>query len=112
MTVDHDDDLAGLRRAGRAVAGARDAVLAAIGPGTTAGDLDAIARDVLRSHGARSAPQLAYGFPRTACISIDDEAAHGVPSQRRLRAGDLVNVEPTIVVTRGAPLVMTASAPG
>jgi methionyl aminopeptidase len=94
MTVDGEDDIAGLRRAGRAVAEARDAMLDALAPGTTTADLDALAREVLRRHGARSAPQLAYGFPGTTCISVNDEAAHGVPSATRvLRAGDLVNVD-------------------
>jgi methionyl aminopeptidase len=94
MTAEHDDDVAGLRLAGRAVADARDTMVAALSPGMTTADLDAIARDVLRRHGARSAPQLAYGFAGTTCISINDEAAHGVPSpQRVLRAGDLVNID-------------------
>jgi methionyl aminopeptidase len=61
VTIDHDDDLEGLRRAGRAVAEARDAMLAAVAPGVTTGALDAIGRDVLRAHGARSAPQLRSG---------------------------------------------------
>lgn len=94
MTAEHDDDVAGLRLAGRAVADARDTMLAELTSGMTTADLDAIARDVLCRHGARSAPQLAYGFPGTTCISINDEAAHGVPSsQRVLRAGDLVNID-------------------
>jgi methionyl aminopeptidase len=94
VTVDGEDDVAGLQRAGQAVAQARDAMLAAIEPGVTTGALDAIAHDVLRAHGARSAPQLAYGFPGTTCISVNHEAAHGIPSARRvLRAGDVVNVD-------------------
>jgi methionyl aminopeptidase len=76
------------------VADARDAMLAAVAPGVTTAELDVIARDVLRAHGARSAPMLAYGFPGTACISVNDEAAHGVPSRTKvLRDGDLVNVD-------------------
>jgi methionyl aminopeptidase len=94
MTVDGEDDIRGLRLAGRAVADARDAMLRAIRPGVTTAELDAIARDVLRHHGARSAPQLAYGFPGTTCISVNHEAAHGIPSStRRLRDGDVVNVD-------------------
>jgi methionyl aminopeptidase len=94
MTVDGEHDVEGLRLAGRAVAAARDAMLAAVEPGITTGALDAIARDVLQAHGARSAPQLAYGFPGTTCISVNHEAAHGIPSPtRRLRAGDIVNVD-------------------
>jgi methionyl aminopeptidase len=94
MTIDGDDDLEGLRRAGRAVAEARDAMLAAAAPGVTTADLDAVGRSVLRAHGARSAPQLAVGFPAATCVSVNDQAAHGVPSPTRaLRAGDLVNVD-------------------
>jgi methionyl aminopeptidase len=94
MTIDGDDQLEGLRRAGRAVADARDAMLAAVQPGITTGELDVIGRDVLRHHGARSAPQVVHRFPGTTCISVNDEAAHGIPSGlRRLHEGDLVNVD-------------------
>jgi methionyl aminopeptidase len=94
VTIDSDDDLAGLTEVSRVVATARDSMLAAVRPGVTTGELDAIARDVLRAAGARSAPRLAYGFPGWSCISVNDEAAHGVPSlTRHLREGDLVNVD-------------------
>ena len=94
MTIDDDDDLRGLRRCGQVVAATRDAMVAAVEPGITTGELDAIGRRMLRSHGARSAPRLAYRFPGSTCISVNDEAAHGVPSTSRfLREGDLVNID-------------------
>jgi methionyl aminopeptidase len=69
-------------------------MVAAVAPGVSTGELDAIARDVFREHGARSAPRLTYGFPGSTCISVNDEAAHGIPSTtRHLRAGDLVNLD-------------------
>jgi methionyl aminopeptidase len=93
MTIDHDDDLAGLQRAGRAVAEARDAMLAAVAPGVSTAELDAVGREVLDRHGALAAPPT-VGFPAATCISVNDEAAHGIPSPRRLlRDGDLVNVD-------------------
>jgi methionyl aminopeptidase len=93
MTVDHDDDLAGLRAAATAVAEARDAMLTAVAPGVPTAELDAVGRDVLAAHGARPAPPT-VGFPAATCISVNDEAAHGIPSRRRLlRDGDLVNVD-------------------
>jgi len=93
MTIDGPDDLDGLRRAGAVVAEARDAMLAAIGPGVTTADLDAVGRHILRANGARSAPR-SVGFPAATCVSVNDEAAHGIPSPDRvLRAGDLVNVD-------------------
>ena len=94
MTVEGEEDLAGLARAGRAVAEARDAMAEAVAPGVSTGELDAIGRDVLRGHGARSAPRLTYGFPGSTCISVNHEAAHGVPSRLRvLHDGDLVNLD-------------------
>lgn len=93
MSIDGQEDLLGLERAGRAVAEARDAMAAEAVPGISTLELDAIGREVLQRHGARSAPQLAYGFPGTTCISVNDELAHGVPSERVLREGDLVNID-------------------
>ena len=93
MTIEHEDDLAGLRRAGAAVAAARDEVLRHVRPGVSTRELDAIGLAVLRAHGARPAPALAYGFPGTCCISVDDELAHGIPSRRVLRSGNVVNVD-------------------
>lgn len=69
-------------------------MLAAVEPGITTGELDAIGRGLLRAAGARSAPRLTYGFPGSTCISVNHEAAHGVPSRLRpLRNGDLVNID-------------------
>jgi methionyl aminopeptidase len=94
MTIDHDDDLEGLKRSGAVVAEARDAMVAAVEPGISTAELDAVGRAVMRRHGARSAPRLAYRFPGSTCISVNDEAAHGIPSPRRfLRAGDLVKID-------------------
>lgn len=94
MTVANGEELEGLQRAGAAVASARDAMLAQVTPGITTADLDAIGRDVLEAHGARSAPRLAYGFPGWTCISVNDAIAHGVPSPHAvLQEGDLVNVD-------------------
>lgn len=94
MTVENEDDVVGLKRAGRAVREALEEMAANVAPGITTADLDAIGRDVLRRHGATSAPQKAYDFPGTTCISVEDQLAHGVPSpKRRLREGQLVNVD-------------------
>ena len=93
MTVDHEDDLAGLQLAGRVVAEARDAMLAAAAPGVSTAELDEVGRNILDRHGARPAPPT-VGFPAATCVSINDEAAHGIPSPwRRLADGDLVNVD-------------------
>jgi len=94
MTINHQSDIEALKLIGAVVAEARDTMGAAVEPGMTTADLDAIGREVLAKHGARSAPQLAYKFPAATCISVNDEIAHGIPSpKRRLNAGDLVNID-------------------
>lgn len=93
MTVEDKHDIEALRCIGAIVAEARDTMGESVEPGVTTAELDAIGLGVLSKYGARSAPQLAYGFPATTCISVNDELAHGVPSDRKLRAGDLVNID-------------------
>lgn len=94
MSIDGEEDVEGLKRAGEAVAKARDTMAEHVAPGVTTAELDAVGRDVLRRYGARSAPQLAYDFPGVTCISVNDELAHGIPSRTRvLREGDLVNID-------------------
>src|SRR4051794_8339962 len=95
MSVDTPEELAGLRRAGRAVSATLREVAGRVRPGVTAAELDAHAARVFAHHGARSAPALVYGFPGTICISVDDEAVHGIPGPRRLRAGELVKLDVT-----------------
>ena len=67
----------------------------AVRPGITTGELDAIAKRELARAGARSGPQLDYGFPGATCISVNDEAVHGIPGRRILRRGDLVKLDVT-----------------
>ncbi len=96
MSIESTGDLIGLQRAGRVVALALQAMRRAVGPGTTTGELDAVGAAVFSRFGARSAPQLAYGFPGVSCISLNDEAVHGVPSPTRaIRRGDLVKLDVT-----------------
>lgn len=93
MTIDSEEDLERLKRAGRVVAAALRSMAEAVDAGVTTAELDAVGAAVLEAHGARSAPQLVYRFPGATCISINDQAAHGVPGNRVLQAGDLVNID-------------------
>jgi methionyl aminopeptidase len=96
MSIGSQDDVDGLTRAGRVVALAIDAMRRSVRPGMTTKELDDVGAAVFRRHGARSAPQLAYDFPGVNCISLNDEAVHGIPSARRIIArGDLVKIDVT-----------------
>jgi methionyl aminopeptidase len=95
MSIDSDEDLEGLRAAGRVVADALRAMRARVAPGVTTAELDRVGAEVFAAAGARSGPNLAYGFPGVNCISVNDEAVHGIPGPRVLRGGDLVKLDVT-----------------
>src|SRR5262249_8640656 len=95
VSVESQDDVDGLEAAGRVVAEALAAMRAAVRPGVTTGELDDIAGEVFRRRGAFSAPNRTYGFPGETCISVDDEAVHGIPGPRALRSGQLVTLDVT-----------------
>ncbi|HEX9824389.1 MAG TPA: type I methionyl aminopeptidase [Actinomycetota bacterium] len=87
------EELEKLRRAGRITARAREAVVAAVRPGVTTAQLDAIAEEVMRSEGAVPSFKGYRGFPASICASINQELVHGIPGPRALREGDLFSVD-------------------
>lgn len=84
-----------MRAAGKVVRAALDRMAEAVRPGITTGELDRICEKVLAENGAESAPRNVYGFPGAACISVNDEAIHGVPGNRVVAEGDLVKLDVT-----------------
>jgi methionyl aminopeptidase len=97
MTITHQDELDGLRAIGRIVANTLQAMAAAMEPGMTTRELDAVGRGLLTAAGAQSAPEVTYGFPGATCISVNEAIAHGIPGDRVLAAGDLVNIDVSAV---------------
>ena len=95
MCITEACELEGLRRSGRVVAEALRAMEAAVAPGITTLELDLIAQRIFEHHGAVSAPRKLYDFPGTTCISVNEEAVHGIPGKRKLRPGDLVKLDVT-----------------
>jgi methionyl aminopeptidase len=93
MIITSDKELVALKHIGQIVARVRDEMIEHIVPGITTGELDRIGETLLRTLGARSAPQVMYRFPGATCISMNDEAAHGIPGQKPISEGDLVNVD-------------------
>jgi len=93
MIVETERDLAALRHIGQIVALTRDEMLKLARPGMTTAELDEIGKSVLDRYGAVSAPRSVYQFPGTTCISLNETAAHGIPGERVLKAGDIVNID-------------------
>ncbi|AZI42334.1 type I methionyl aminopeptidase [Deinococcus psychrotolerans] len=95
MTVTNERDLRGMKRAGQVVAKTLAAIKAAVEPGITPFELDALAGKVFEAHGAQSAPRLEYGAPVNVFISVNDDIVHGLPTHKPLAAGDLISIDVT-----------------
>src|SRR5919201_3376336 len=95
MSIETHAELFGMQAAGAVVAEALAQMRRAVRPGVTTAELDRVAADVFEAAGARSGPQLDYDFPGVTCISVNDEAIHGIPGPRELEPGDLVKLDVT-----------------
>jgi methionyl aminopeptidase len=96
MSIDGPHELEGMRAAGAVVRLMLEAMKAEVRPGITTAELDDVGATVMKKHGAQSAPAMVYGFPGVNCISVNDEAVHGIPGPRALQQGDLVKLDVTI----------------
>ncbi|GHA11226.1 methionine aminopeptidase [Devosia pacifica] len=97
MTITSEEELERLKAIGAICAKARDTMAEALRPGITTAELDEIGRTVLDEHGAQSAPEVTYDFPGATCISVNEEVAHGIPGDRVIRLGDIVNIDVSAV---------------
>jgi methionyl aminopeptidase len=87
------EELAKMRRAGQVVAEMHEATRAALKPGVTTRELDAVAREVLEKRGATSNFLGYHGFPAVICTSPNDMIVHGIPGDYRLEEGDILSVD-------------------
>lgn len=93
MTIRDRSDIEALRAVGHVVAETLQIMKAALEEGIETRELDALAARNFARHGAVSAPRKVYKFPGETCISVNEAIAHGIPGPRRLRKGDLVNLD-------------------
>lgn len=98
VTLKTPSEIATMRRAGLVVVEMLERCRAAVRPGVTTADLDRVASQVLREHGATSSFLGYYGYPATICTSVNEEIVHGIPSKRRLREGDIVGIDAGAIV--------------
>jgi methionyl aminopeptidase len=96
MSINGPEELEFLRAAGAVVRAVLEAMKREVRPGITTGELDGIGAKVIAENGARSAPAMVYGFPGFNCISLNEEAVHGIPGERALRDGDLLKLDVTV----------------
>lgn len=86
-------ELASMRKAGRILAELLQALRGLIKPGITTEDIDRFAEKHIRASGAAPSFKGLYGFPASACVSVNDEVVHGIPGRRVLVEGDIVSVD-------------------
>jgi methionyl aminopeptidase len=91
-------DFAGMRAAGRLTAEALDMIAAHVRPGVTTGALDRLCHEFIIGHGAVPAPLNYRGYPKSICTSINHVVCHGIPGERRLEEGDILNIDVTVIL--------------
>jgi methionine aminopeptidase, type I len=92
------EDFEGMRKAGRLAAATLDFITPYVQPGITTGELDRLLEQFIRDHGGIPAPLGYRGFPRANCISVNHVVCHGIPGDKRLMNGDILNIDVTPIL--------------
>lgn len=82
-----------IRQACKLTADTLTVLIEAVKPGISTKELDTIAEDYIRSHGGIPSCKGYYGYPATICASINDQVVHGIPSERKLKNGDIISID-------------------
>jgi methionyl aminopeptidase len=98
IKIHGEEDFEGMRKAGRLAAETLDMLTPLVVPGITTEKLDDIAREFILDHGATPAPFGYRGFPKSICTSLNHVVCHGIPGQRVLKDGDLMNIDVTVIL--------------
>ncbi|CAN0546832.1 unnamed protein product, partial [Laminaria digitata] len=98
IVIHGPDEFEGMRKAGRLAAECLDMITEHVVPGATTDDLNRICHLFTLDHGAVPAPLGYRGFPRSICTSVNHVVCHGIPSDKVLREGDVVNIDVTPIL--------------
>ena len=98
VTIHGPADFAAMRVAGRLAAETLDFITPYVKPGVTTAELDRLCEQFTRDRGGIPAPLGYKGYPKSVCISINHVVCHGIPSDRRLIDGDILNIDVTPLV--------------
>ena len=92
------EDFDSMRRAGRLAAECLDFITPHVKPGVTTGELDTLCHNFIVDHDAIPSPLNYRGFPKSICTSINHVVCHGIPSDKRLMEGDIINIDVTVTL--------------
>lgn len=98
VSIHKPEDYVAMRKAGRLAAEVLDMIGEHVKPGVTTGTLNDLCHDMIVSAGAIPAPLGYRGFPKSICTSVNHVVCHGIPGDLRLKDGDIVNVDVTVIV--------------
>ena len=99
VSIKTDNDIAGMREAGRLAAEVLEMIEPLVQPGISTGELDRICHDhIVNVQKAIPAPLNYKGFPKSICTSVNDVICHGIPSDTKvLKQGDIINIDVTVI---------------
>ena len=97
-TIHKSADFEGMRKAGNLAARTLDLLVDHVKPGVSTQELDRIAFNFIDSNNGFIAPLFYKGFPKSICTSLNHVICHGIPSNRVLESGDIVNIDVTVIV--------------
>lgn len=98
IVIHSAEDFEGMRKAGRLAAEVLDMITPYVQAGITTGELDRICHDYIVSRGAVPACLGYRGYPKSVCISLNHVICHGIPGDRKLVNGDILNIDVTVIL--------------
>lgn len=98
ITIYKPEDFAGMRAAGRLAAETLDMIVPHVQVGVSTEELNQICDTFIRDHHAVPAPLNYHGYPKSVCISLNHVVCHGIPGERRLEDGDILNIDVTVIL--------------
>ena len=98
MALDYENSFEQIRVAGSLAAKTLDEVTSYVKPGVMTNQLDKICYEFIRDNGGYSAPLFYKGFPKSCCTSVNHIVCHGIPGNKYLNEGDVINIDVTAIV--------------
>lgn len=98
IKIHSEADFAKMRAAGSLAAETLDFITEYVTPGVTTLKLNDLCHEFITSHGAIPAPLNYRGFPKSICTSVNHVVCHGIPSEKKLKNGDIINIDVTVIV--------------
>lgn len=98
IKIHTEADFDGMRKAGKLAAQTLDFIIPHVKPGVTTGELDTLCHNFITARDAIPAPLNYRGFPKSICTSINHVVCHGIPGDKKLRDGDTLNIDVTVIL--------------